>query len=422
MYPQLSNLSYIKIKPDGTLASFVISGDRTNVTINETAFEILNLCNGYYSIDEIELIICNNHNISKEIVHSNVQEFLMPLLKLGAVVNRRNAANTSIVKGSNEFYYPDYIIWELTTQCPLRCLHCYLPNKEHIFVNKKNIDRILKIIHTTGVYSVQLTGGEAMLHPEIGYIIDSLINANIQVSLSSSGFILNSFTQNIIKKLELHGIIRISIDGNEEYHNNIRQNSSAYKKSINFLKYAIKHNILCQVSTVLIDQPIDMIDVHVRKMRDIGVSILVLSPISVQGEAKKNQLHMHYDWNSVSRIISVLNKKYASNSFMIQEPSDKIVANCGCGYNVIRIRPDLSITPCPMIEITLGTLETSEYNNILKEKSIMYSKLFSPGPTMCEKCKNQKYCSKCIACALQNKENSKNCIWEITQKDIIKCL
>ncbi|MFA9378685.1 MAG: PqqD family peptide modification chaperone [Lachnotalea sp.] len=203
MYPHLIENSYIKIKPDGDIASFVFNKVRTNVDINETACEILKYCNGYYDIDEIIKKVSINHGISIETARMNVEEFLMPLAEMGAIIDKKENMNKTIVKGSKEIYYPDNIIWELTTQCPLRCKHCYLPNKEPIFIKRDEIDKILDIIDRTGVYSVQLTGGEALLHSDLLYIVEHLIESNIHIALSTSGMILNTMAKNVFVKVML---------------------------------------------------------------------------------------------------------------------------------------------------------------------------------------------------------------------------
>lgn len=422
MHPHLTDNSYIKIKPDCDIASFVLNKNRTNLDINETASEILRYCNGYYDIEEIIKNVSINHNLSLETAKINVEEFLLPLIELNAVIDKKETKNKSFVKGSKEIYYPDSIIWELTTQCPLRCKHCYLPNKDHNFINRNEIDEILNIIDRTGVYSVQLTGGEAFLHSEIEYIVDYLIDSDIQIALSTSGMIQNSLAKNVVKKICGHGNIRVSIDGPELYHNEIRQNNNAFKHSIDFIHYAISQHVICQVATVLINQPMEMIEEHVKSIRDMGVSLLAFSPVSIQGEAKRNQIDSTYNMAQVNEIIETLNKKYSTDTFMIQTSVDDPNRNCGCGHKVIRIRPDLTITPCPMIESNMGSLKEKNYEEILKDKAKICHDHYSPGSELCKDCDKKSLCGKCTAFALHMKEDYHTCRWAKTQPEFISCL
>lgn len=422
MYPHLTDSSYIKIKPDCDVASFVFNKNRTNVDINETASEILRYCNGYYNIEEIIKKVAINHGLSFETAKTNVEEFLFPLIELKVIIDKKETKKKSVVKGSKEIYYPDSIIWELTTQCPLRCKHCYLPNKEHKFINGNEIDEILNIMERTGVYSVQLTGGEALLHSEIERIVDYLIESNIHIALSTSGMILNSLAKNVVKKICGHGNVRVSIDGPELYHNEIRQNNNAFKRAIDFIHYAISQQVICQVATVLIDQPMEMIEAHVKLIRDMGVSLLAFSPVSIQGEAKRNRINAVYNMEQVIEIIEELNKKYSTDTFMIQASVEDSNRNCGCGHKVVRIRPDLTITPCPMIESVMGSLKEKSYETILKEKAKIYHAHYSPGIKLCKECDKKSTCGKCTAFALRMMEDYRTCKWAKAQQEFISCL
>lgn len=401
------------------IGSFVVNGDRTNVDINDTAAEILQLCNGYRNMEAIIREIAQKYDASTDITRINVQEFLLPLLNLGIIIDEKEEMDIRRVKGSEDVHYPDHIIWELTSACPLRCRHCYLPSKQHKFIDSENINKIMNLIEETGVYSVQLTGGEALLHPEIERITEQLCALNIQIALSTSGVILNSRARKVVQRLKKHGSVRVSIDGTEYYHNDIRQNADAYQNSIKFIQYAVQKQVLCQVATVLISQPLSMIEEHICLMRDLGVSVVVLSPVSLQGEAERSKLKPLYNMSNVCKLIQKLNEKYATDTFMIQKPADMSQRNCGCGHRIIRIRPDLSITPCPMIETTMGILNEKEYSEILIKKAPIFYDHYSPGIEICGSCDKQCECKNCTAFAIQVKEQSDNCFWAAYQPNFI---
>lgn len=160
MYPKLIGNSYIKIKPDELILSTVINKKRTNISINDTAFEILELCTGEYSIDNIVHIMAKRYGEKKSVINNLVIDFLTPFIDINVIKDLKSNKKVNIVKGNKNLYYPDALVWEITTLCPLDCKHCYLSNKNGYHISKNDIDYILNIISETGISIVQLTGGE----------------------------------------------------------------------------------------------------------------------------------------------------------------------------------------------------------------------------------------------------------------------
>ncbi|MGB8452186.1 MAG: PqqD family protein [Anaerocolumna sp.] len=98
MNPKLIKNSYLKLIPDELLFSTLINGNRTNLIINSSAFDILELCTGYYTLEDIVNILSSRYGESEDIVKFFVINFLTPLFNQNVISDMKTNETTNIVK------------------------------------------------------------------------------------------------------------------------------------------------------------------------------------------------------------------------------------------------------------------------------------------------------------------------------------
>lgn len=412
MYPMLIDYCFVKLKPTDSLISFALNNRRVSLKINKSAKEILRLCNGYYSIEEMIRFFHNKYGQDDQTIEIYINKIVSPFISAHIIENHHNMENTTVVRGSSQYYTPDSIIWEITDNCPLNCKHCYLGDKNGLSVCRKDIDKIIRLIMKCGVTTVQLTGGEPLTHPDIQYIINELVNEKLTVNITTSGTVYDDKILDMLSKLiSVNGLIQVSIDGLEKYNNFVRGSEYAYQKSIDFIKELKKRGIQCTVATSLINQSEDEIECLTEKLKCLGVSMVTVQLISLQGNAKTNDLVLNYTHSRVKKLITRLNNKFKSDNFCIREYEDVKEKNCGAGYNVILIKPNLDVTPCPMLNISLGNLNDASIEEIMQIYGEQFHNSISPSEKTCGKCNLKEICGDCIGCAFENKSNVKLCKW-----------
>ena len=418
MFLKLKDKSFIKEGPDLDSYMPYMNNTRDSTLLNKSASSILKLCDGTNSLSDISNILRKEYNEKLDIVRSNVENFLNPLISCGLIEKLSQKTPSNIKRGSSSIYYPDVISWEITDFCPLMCRHCYLSKKNNQIITKENIDKILKIIDDIGICQVQLTGGEALTHPFLGYIIDHLVDKGIVISISTSGMILDDKVFKHVKKInQVKGsFIRISLDGNDQTHNYIRQNGSSYDNAIKFIKKAISNGLQCQIGTTIINQSKDEIEQLVKLSKNLGVSLIEIGMLCIQGDAKKNNLNSFISTKELNIFLKELHKKYGDNKFTVKVPVPLNQKNCGAGHKLIRIRPNMDITPCPMLDFVLGNLNQQSISEIMSKYGKIFHDFYSPHPDICLDCSKKDDCNGCSAHALNLKNGIKNCSWCENQK------
>ena len=120
--------------------------------------------------------------------------------------------------------------------CNCRCVMCdiWKDNKNLKQLTENDIKDLLVSFKKLGTQQVLMSGGEALLNPNFFRFCELLRKQNIKVSLLSTGLTLKKNADLLLRWVN---DISVSLDGNEETHNRIRNIPDAYQK----LKEGVQH-------------------------------------------------------------------------------------------------------------------------------------------------------------------------------------
>ena len=113
--------------------------------------------------------------------------------------------------------------------CNCRCIMCdiWKDNKNLKQLTETDIKDLLSSLKRLGTQQVLMSGGEALLNPNFFRFCELLQKQNIKISLLSTGITLKKNAQQLAQWVN---DIIVSLDGNEEIHNQIRNIPDAYQK------------------------------------------------------------------------------------------------------------------------------------------------------------------------------------------------
>ncbi len=177
------------------------------------------------------------------------------------------------------------LVWlELTSACPLRCVHCFLdgaPSRSRI--SFPDVKRIVGELAELGVLRLTLTGGEALLHPDIAEILPLVNSHKLGLRLFSSGCL----PQSRYALLGEHSIdtLFLSVDGLEKHNDELRgeKNFRAFEANLAFLaRQSTIRNIT--ISTTLDRINIAELPDLIRLAAEYGVRTFLLRPLMVYPE------------------------------------------------------------------------------------------------------------------------------------------
>lgn len=193
----------------------------------------------------------------------------------------------------NITFRPKQSVIEITYSCNLKCKHCASDlNSNYVRGDQLTVDEFKTVINDIkklGGEHLILSGGEALLHKEWDSIAQYAVGLGFKVSLISNGLIIDS---NVAKKIKNAGIslVALSIDGNEEIHNFMRNNNRSYSKVLEAARLLKNENIKVNFITTVTKANIDILDQIENTIYQLGVDYWLIQIGSPMG-----RLNRHHD-------------------------------------------------------------------------------------------------------------------------------
>jgi radical SAM protein with 4Fe4S-binding SPASM domain len=146
---------------------------------------------------------------------------------------------------------PVSVVWSLSYQCNLRCMHCY-QNASQRSSDELTLNEQLGIVDQlarAGVSLVVLSGGEPLANPNLGRLIKRIREQRMAVSIDSNGVLLDKSTVEYLGNLGVHSV-ELSLDSaNAESHDRFRGLDGAFQKTVDAIELCAKAGIFTTVAT-----------------------------------------------------------------------------------------------------------------------------------------------------------------------------
>ena len=115
------------------------------------------------------------------------------------------------------------------SRCNCRCVMCdiWKANQNKKEISCEDLSKHIESFRNFGVTHVALSGGEALMHSNLWNFCRQLKSIGIKISLLSTGITLGNHAHQVI---EFTDDVIVSLDGNPELHNQIRNIPAAFEK------------------------------------------------------------------------------------------------------------------------------------------------------------------------------------------------
>lgn len=398
-------------------------------TVNDTAREILLLSNGQNSVQDI----INNLMGKADGEHSDLEikrattafikqaiEYRILSLSSTSSPSQQNINTT----GSVDCFIPQHMSIELTSNCNLQCIYCYRDAgpTEVQQLEGETIISILEKLYDYGLRSVELTGGEPLLHPQFKEIFKFSATKFEQVALLSNGCLVNKDIAELLGKYRRKIIVQVDLDGSTpEMHNAIRIGAQAFQKAKNGIELLVAQGIKTRIAMNVTKDNVHDIEDTLLLAKRLGVTWFALTPVLDFGRGR--DLEIEYSKEEIeyfTKLSEKLNKEHPTffNYFDYDLFIDRFnkEGNCGAGHKAAVLGPTGKVRPCALLSeevIFLGDLTSNSIPAVFSNPVVDYlHKITSPDENICSGCNYEYYCRHCISrgIATQSKLSSP-CIW-----------
>ncbi|MET3211259.1 UNVERIFIED_CONTAM: radical SAM protein with 4Fe4S-binding SPASM domain [Paenibacillus sp. PvR008] len=315
---------------------------------------------------------------------------------------------------------------EITSQCNLRCLHCYnesgtLQNK----IEKTTFMEIIDDLPNDVATSITISGGEPTTHPEFWDFLDELEKKNFgNVLIITNGTFI---TEKNAEKFSNYNIgLQLSINGsNSEVHDRLCGRGSFYKTIRgldNLIQAGMSKNII--VRSVLTNFNKNDIVSLIRMLVSKNILHVEIAALSALGRSENNMNDLYIDieekaklvrsWEEEEEIVNFI-KRGANITF-----PDEFTGLCPLLMNVTKEDKRIPLTPridssgnvylCQLftdVQYSIGNVHQNNISAMLQSPALSnLIGFFRTGQTYMNKCQTciwNRNCGKgCIAMAVAN--------------------
>ena len=209
---------------------------------------------------------------------------------------------------------PVVIVWNVTNQCNLNCLHCHQSSTISPHEKELSTSECFKIVDKladAGISILTFSGGEPLVRNNIFKIIKRANDNGIYCTIASNGILMNKET---IKKLYNNGIKRVEIglDGaKSETHDFLRNKKGCYNQTIKAIQNCVNYEKFDEiaVTTTLYKSNAVEIPRIVDLVEDIGATRFYLNRLIPAGRGI-NITHLDVSNSEKRKILDFLYNRF----------------------------------------------------------------------------------------------------------------
>jgi radical SAM protein with 4Fe4S-binding SPASM domain len=302
------------------------------------------------------------------------------------------------------------VAWEITDQCNLNCLHCYNPRKREDLPYEKTLN-VLHQLKEIGVEKVKYGGGEPLVRHDFLGILEKTISLGFDTTFSTNGLIVNPCLAERIKYLGLTRV-QVSLDGNLEVHNKIRNNPEIYQKATEAISIFTSKKFNVSVATTLIKPNLNCLEEIFEECLSRRVNRWrVMKYIPSDGQeltpSPSEYLRAHQQLLELKNRTNEMEVFVAREFNEICEKQDRYDSSCFGGRSTVSIRANGDVSPCSYFpSLVVGNVKEKTFEELWNSEKM---KKFANEVYGNEDCPHYKLCQGGCKAANFYIEKNKRC-------------
>ncbi len=176
--------------------------------------------------------------------------------------------------------YPLVLMLEPLFRCNLICAGCgKIQYPGQILGKHLSVEACLKAVEECGAPIVSIPGGEPLLYPQIGELVDTLVKRKKYVYLCTNASLLKEKLEQGVFRPSKYLTFSVHMDGLREEHDASVCRDGIYDKAVEGIREALKRGFRVTTNTTLFDgtNPLRVREFF-DEMMTLGVEGMMLSP------------------------------------------------------------------------------------------------------------------------------------------------
>jgi hopanoid biosynthesis associated radical SAM protein HpnH len=176
--------------------------------------------------------------------------------------------------------YPLVLMLEPLLRCNLACAGCgKIQYPAHILKHHLTVQQCLEAVKECGAPIVSIPGGEPLLHPHIGELVEELVKRKKYIYLCTNALVLKEKLEQGVFKPSKYLSFSVHVDGLRKEHDESVCRDGGYEMAVEGIREAVRRGFRVTTNTTLFDNAEPL---RVREffdaMMDLDVEGMMLSP------------------------------------------------------------------------------------------------------------------------------------------------
>ncbi len=292
--------------------------------------------------------------------------------------------------------------FDLTYQCNLNCVHCYVIREDHPELSASEIRDILDQLVKAGTLYITFSGGEIFAREDFFQIAEYARRLHFALRLMTNGTLIDEHVADRVAAL-CPDLVSISIySTTPEIHDGITLVPGSLDRTIGAVKMLRERKVKVRIGDVLMSQNIKDYSKVYELAQSIGASFQGDPRVTPRNNGDLFPLRFQIDEDDLFRvwtdpIFNVQPRNEAKEFYSPHSHDDKEDILCGAAHMSYYVSPYGDIYPCVQFPTFCGNLRSEFFEKIWYHSPQMIevrSTLPSQLP-ICSKCNLVQYCRTC---------------------------
>lgn len=308
----------------------------------------------------------------------------------------------------NEHPTPLRLHIDVTQACTERCVHCYIPEYNPVFLPFEKIGQVIDEARALQCMHVTFSGGECMMHPDFDKMLRYAYANDLTVAILSNLTLCDDEKIKLLKEVE--ATVQVSLYSmNADVHDSITKRKGSWLQTKTAIERLRENNIPCFIACPTMKQNFDSYFEVIDFAKSLNMSAQIDPIVMGKMDCDTSNLSCRIDLFQARKVLEdVVYKAIPMDSEYFSlvkrgelRPREELLNEpvCGAGVDSICLDSTGIYYPCPgFVGFKLGNCFENSFGWVWNESPEMKRLRAIRGRDFkkCASCKDADFCSICM--------------------------
>jgi radical SAM protein with 4Fe4S-binding SPASM domain len=285
--------------------------------------------------------------------------------------------------------FPAHPVWEMTTACNLRCIHCHTsggkPAADELTTDeaKRLLDQLAGV---SEFRMMAFTGGEPLVRSDLFELLAYSQALGFTNTMATNATLIDDA---VARRLRRCGVViaAVSLDGfDAATHDFVRGQPGVFEATLRGIRALRWAGILLHINITAMEYNMDQIEPLMTLVDELGTGILLMYQLVPVGRGRGIG-EAALDLSANERLIRFIAQAQRTTRaivepvagpqywpFLLQRSgiddgpllrlAETVFHGCSAGRGFVYIKPNGEVWPCPFVEVSCGSVRQTPFSTI----------------------------------------------------------